>query len=91
MRLDYGTQISPTPITLSIGTLRKPTLKEISQLTFDKFRYYEFFIKLTPEIFFTKLQEDDGKNYRNSFLLRLSFSKRATLFCSTKELRLPII
>lgn len=66
MRLDYGTQISPTPITLSIGTLRKPTLKEISKLTFDKFSYYEFFIKMTPEIYFTKLKEDDGKNYWNS-------------------------
>lgn len=66
MRLDYGTQISPYPITLSIGTLKKPTLEEISKLTFDKFQYYEFFIKMTPEIFFTKLKEDDGIDYWNS-------------------------
>lgn len=66
MRLDYGTQISPAPITLSIGTLRKPTLKEISELTFDKFIYYEFLIKLTPETYYTELKGDDGKEYWNS-------------------------
>ena len=66
MRLDYGTQISPVPITLSVGTLRKPTLKEISQLTFDKFSYYEFLVKLTPETYYTKLKDDNGKEYWNS-------------------------
>lgn len=66
MRLDYGTQISPDPITLSIGTLRKPTLKEISQITFDRFSYYEFLIKLTPETLCTKLKGDEGKKYWDS-------------------------
>lgn len=66
MRLDYGTQISPAPITLSIGTLRKPTLQEISELTFDKFSYYEFLVKMTPETFYTELMGDDGKDYWNS-------------------------
>lgn len=64
MRLDYGTQLSPVPITLSIGVLRKPTLREISELTFDKFTYYEFLIKMTPEIYYTELQkESGGKKY----------------------------
>ena len=66
MRLDYGTQISPAPITLSIGTLRKPTLQDISELTFDKFSYYEFFVKMTPKTFYTELRGDDGKQYWNS-------------------------
>lgn len=67
MRLDYGTQLSPVPITLSIGVLRKPTLLEISQLTFDKFTYYEFLIKMTPEIYYTELQKDNGgKEYWES-------------------------
>ena len=62
MRLDYGTQSSPVPITLSIGTLRKPTLKEISQITFDRFSFYEFFLKLSPETYYTKLRkENDGE------------------------------
>lgn len=60
MRLDYGTQISPVPITLSIGVLRKPTLLEISELTFDKFTYYEFLLKMTPEIYYTELQKESG-------------------------------
>lgn len=67
MRLDYGTQLSPVPITLSIGTLRKPTLKEISQITFDRFSFYEFFLKLSPEIYYTKLRkENDGEAYWGS-------------------------
>lgn len=66
MKLDYGTQISPIPITLSIGTLRKPTLREIAELTFDKFEYYKFFIKMTPEIFYTTVKEDGGKEYWES-------------------------
>lgn len=66
MRLDYGTQLSPVPITLPIGTLRKPTLKEIAQLTFDKFTYFEFFLKMSPETYYTKIREDDGKAYWNS-------------------------
>lgn len=67
MRLDYGTQLSPVPITLSIGTLRKPTLKEISQITFDRFSFYEFFLKLSPETYYTKLRiENDGEAYWSS-------------------------
>lgn len=67
MRLDYGTQLSPIPITLSIGTLRKPTLKEISQITFDRFSFYEFFLKLSPETYYTKLRkENDGEAFWDS-------------------------
>lgn len=66
MKLDYGTQLSPIPITLSIGTLRKPTLKEIAQLTFDKFSFYEFFLKMSPEIYYTKIKNNDGVEYWNS-------------------------
>ena len=41
MKLDYGTQLSPAPITLSIGTVKKPTLDEISKITFGRFYFYE--------------------------------------------------
>lgn len=60
MRLDYGTLLSPAPIKLSIGKIRKPTLLEISELGFEKFNNYEVFLKLTPETYFTKLTGDDG-------------------------------
>ena len=67
MRLDYGTQISPVPITLSVGVLRKPTLQEIAEISFDRFTYYEFLIKMTPEIYYTELQkENGGKEYWKS-------------------------
>lgn len=61
MRLDYGTQLSPTPITLSIGTLRKPTLKEISEITFEKFNAYEYFLMLSPETYYTEFKNDKDK------------------------------
>lgn len=65
MKLDYGTLLSPMPIKLSIGTLRKPTLKEICDLGFDKFNTYEAFLKLTPEIYYTKLKENSGEHSWN--------------------------
>ena len=42
------------------------TLQDISELTFDKFSYYEFFVKMTPKTFYTELRGDDGKQYWNS-------------------------
>lgn len=70
MRFDYGTQLSPNPIVLSIGTLIKPKLKDIADTTkgmsFDKFNYFEFLIKMTPESFYTKIKGDEGKQYWNS-------------------------
>lgn len=58
MELDYGTQLSPLPITLSIGKLIKPTLKKIADITFDKFGNYETFLKMTPEFFYTKILQN---------------------------------
>ncbi len=51
---------------LSIGSLRKPKLIEIAQLSFDKFSLYETFLKMTPELFYTKIKGDDGKAYWDS-------------------------
>ena len=53
MKLDYGTQLSPEPIKLSIGTLKKPTLKAIYRISFEKFNTYEYFLKMTPEKYCT--------------------------------------
>ena len=62
-RLDYGTQISFDPIRLSIGTIRKPTLADISdteKMGFDKFYFMEFLAKLTPEDYYTKLLKEEN-------------------------------
>ena len=70
MKLNYGTQLSPFPIVLSIGTLIKPTLREISDpskgMSFEKLNYYEVLIKMTPEIFYTKIKGEEGRKYWNS-------------------------
>lgn len=70
MKLDYGTQLSPSPISLSIGTLLKPKLKDITNskkgMSFNKFNYYEVLIKMTPELFYTKIKGESGLEYWNS-------------------------
>ncbi|MBQ2396120.1 MAG: hypothetical protein II304_03630 [Bacteroidales bacterium] len=67
MKFDYGTMISPSPIKLSVGTLKKPTLQEISEISFDTFSFYQFLIKMTPKIYFTELLKDfDGEKQWNS-------------------------
>lgn len=65
MQFDYGTLLNPNPILMTVGTIRKPTLNEISALTFDKFSVYEAFLKITPEQFYTKFKEG-GKEYWKS-------------------------
>lgn len=70
MRLEYETQISPYPILLSIGTLRKPTLKDIFDTTtgmsYEKFSYYELFLKMTPQSFYEDIKGKEGIEYWNS-------------------------
>lgn len=55
MKLDYGTQLSPAPLELSVGTVRKPTLREISEITFGKFNFYEVLMDLTPKVYYEKI------------------------------------
>lgn len=61
MILDYGTLLSPTPIKLLIGTLRNPTLRQISELTFPKFGMFQVYLKMTPEQYYTQINKDKIK------------------------------
>lgn len=66
MVFDYGTLLSPDPIKLSIGTLRKPKLQEIYMLSFERFNYFESFLKLTPDIVFRTIYSKERLEYWNS-------------------------
>lgn len=66
MKLDYGTQLSPLPVKLSIGSIRKPTLRDIAELSFEKFTYYEFLARLKPEQYYTEINGEEGKLYLDS-------------------------
>lgn len=66
MRLDYGTQLSPLPIELSVGTLVKPKLSAIAKLSFERFSHFEFLIKMSPETYYKELIGEDGVAYWNS-------------------------
>lgn len=72
MKLSHGTQISPYPIPLSVGMLRKPKLREIAdprsqfKMSFEKFYFYEFLITMTPEEFFTQADLSAGKEFWDS-------------------------
>lgn len=52
MKLSFGTQISRSPIRLSIGSIKKPTLADIDEIGFDTFSYYEYFLKMTPDMYY---------------------------------------
>lgn len=64
MRLDYGIQMSPFPITLSVGTLKKPKLREIFDsslnMSFEKFKQFEVFLKMTPKKYYTIIMKNDN-------------------------------
>ena len=65
MKLDYFTLLCPEPISLSIGTLRQPTLRDIGKLTYPKFGMYQVYLKLTPKDYYTLLCGDKGAEYWN--------------------------
>lgn len=55
MKLDYWTMISPDPIVMNFGTVRKPKLREISNGGIQQFNFMESLLVMTPEIYFTKI------------------------------------
>lgn len=63
MTLDYYTLLCPEPISLSIGTIKHPTLREIGKLTFEKFSMYEVYLKLTPKDYYTRLNKQHGEEF----------------------------
>ena len=77
MRLDYGTMISPDPVRLTVGTIRKPLLSRISEIGFEQFGLLENFLTLTPKDYYTKYvkeqpeywtsMSDDQKNSMTIF------------------------
>lgn len=62
MKIDYFTMLSPEPISLSIGTIRHPTLRSISKLTFNKFTKYQLYLKMTAKDFCKYYSEQDDKS-----------------------------
>lgn len=58
MILQYETLLSPDPIELTIGTIRQPKLREIRSLGFEKYNFYKMFLKMTPELYYTKFTRD---------------------------------
>ena len=62
MKLDYFTLLCPEPISLSIGTIRQPTLRDIGRLTFQKFNMFQVYLKLKPVDYYEKINELRGKS-----------------------------
>lgn len=89
MKLDYGTQMSPYSIPLSVGNLRKPKLKDIAnhyshyKMSFEKFYFYEFLITMTPEEFFTQVDLNYGKELWDS--LSKEEKQEITLYSLIKD------
>jgi len=60
MKLEYGTLLCPDPIKLSMGTIKQPTLRDIRELSFEKFGAYELYMKITPEEYYTQILKPNG-------------------------------
>lgn len=65
MKLSYAAQLSPNPIPLSVGTIRKPTLRELSELTFEKFDLYKIFISNSTNSFFELIKIDKDNKWNS--------------------------
>lgn len=78
MKLDYGTQISPAPIRLINGTLIKPTLRRIADITFDRFYFYEMLLRVSPRKYYEEFASEDNKKYWEP--LREDIKKTITLY-----------
>ena len=65
MRLSYEDLISPhdIPITLSIGHVKNPSLREIWKNGVNRFRMYQLYIRLTPRDYYTQLNANEGSSY----------------------------
>ena len=63
MKLEYGEQISPSPIKLTIGTLVKRTLRDVADISFQTFAYYQALLKLTPQEFYCKWSNEEDKKF----------------------------
>lgn len=74
MILDYGTQISFEPIKLAVGTIKKPTLREISKISFAKFQLFESILRLEPQDFF---ENDKIDNYIKEFWNKLTDEEKS--------------
>ena len=65
MILSYGTLLSRKPLSLSIGKVRKPTISDIEDVGFESFYLYESFLKMTPNDFYTDLDQEGAEIFWN--------------------------
>ena len=66
MKIEYGAMIGFSPIRLSIGSIKKPTLREIEEMTFEKFGLYQDLLRLSPEIFYGESKDEERVKYWES-------------------------
>lgn len=78
MKLDYFTLLCPEPISLSIGTIKPPTLRDIGKLTFPVFGMYQVYLKLTPSDYYELLNRESGE--KNWDTLTDNEKKEITLY-----------
>ena len=60
-KLDYVLLLNAKPLSTEVGHIKKPTLRELSELGFDVYSLYLVFLKLTPEHYYTSFKGEAGK------------------------------
>lgn len=66
IKLSYWELLHPQPIHLSVGTIRKPTLSEISNASFGTYIIYEMLIGGDLEAIYNVCLGEEGKEYWDS-------------------------
>lgn len=88
-KFSYGTQLSEYPIELSVGHLLKPKLKDIAKITFEKFNFYQIFLKITPEKYYSTIAintpawdslSEDKKNEVTMFSVILNDNRAKNIY-----------
>jgi len=79
MLLSYEDLLSPVPIKLTIGTVKKHTLRQIAEeITFEAFNLYKLFLKITPQEYYSTFKSNDSKEMWEK--LTAEEKKNATMF-----------
>ena len=66
-KIPYSVLQTHSPIRTQYGTIVKPKLSEIADITFPQFYLYEMLFTITPEDFFIKVLMGDGEKIWNEF------------------------
>lgn len=65
MKLSYANLLSPYPLKLNIGSVKKPKLKDIAEMSFERFNEYQVLLRFQSAL--NTASEDNGQKTADAF------------------------